>query len=63
MDTQEKYKPRVVVNTAVENLTIVSKRQEYVSPKLSEYGSLSQLTNFGGSGSADMLGMQDSTGM
>lgn len=34
----------------------------YSAPELVEYGSLSALTNFGGSGSADMLGMQEGMG-
>lgn len=63
MDTQEKKKPRAVVHTAVGDPPTEPGRREYASPKLSEYGSLSQLTNFGGSGSADMLGMQDGMGM
>lgn len=41
----------------------VDSKTSYSAPELVEYGSLSALTNFGGSGSADFFGMQDGMGM
>lgn len=39
------------------------RKQLYVAPTLKEFGSINKLTHSGGSGSADLLGMQSGTGM
>jgi hypothetical protein len=36
--------------------------REYVTPCLVEYGNLAHLTQFGGSGSSDFMGMQEGMG-
>lgn len=38
-------------------------KQPYTPPELLHYGSITDLTQFGGSGSSDFLGMQEGMGM
>lgn len=40
-----------------------TKKRRYESPALIEYGSIKDLTQFGGSGSSDFFGMQEGMGM
>lgn len=53
---QQKASEEETTRTAEETKT-------YSAPELVEYGSLSALTNFGGSGSSDFFGMQIGMGM
>jgi hypothetical protein len=62
MDTKLPPKETKAIRSVTSTVDSTPCSEVYAAPQLVEYGNLAELTQFGGSGSSDFMGMQDGMG-